>query len=311
MPASPISYALPTRENLHSDDDWSRISDRKMKKRLQNRVAQREYRKRPIAPSPPPPRWRWPGSDTACPFGMAGRRTRERIEGLTAQLNEYRRQAHEPRGGSPHEPRSEGDTNRSSSPQEEQEQPPTQPPAQPPAQPPPTQPSPTQPPTQPQSQEQQLHQQRRQHHRDAPELLALADTVNTCAPFTTTIFIPSLLQPSSSASSAVPGSATPQDAGISSPTATRIPSHEMPNMGPGRSAFPAGEPGRTAVSEARTSAVPSFPSSSFVFVPSVDSSPAQPIETTIIKAMSGSCRLTWTMTAATNSSTLPTTCPRY
>lgn len=46
MPASPISYALPTHENLDPDEDWSRISDRKMKKRLQNRVAQREYRRR-------------------------------------------------------------------------------------------------------------------------------------------------------------------------------------------------------------------------------------------------------------------------
>lgn len=45
MPASPISYALPVREGLDSDEDWSRVSDRKMKKRLQNRVAQREYRK--------------------------------------------------------------------------------------------------------------------------------------------------------------------------------------------------------------------------------------------------------------------------
>ncbi|EAW20682.1 bZIP transcription factor [Aspergillus fischeri NRRL 181] len=45
LPNIPL-YALPNPVDLSPEDDWTRIKDRKMKNRIQNRVAQRTYRQR-------------------------------------------------------------------------------------------------------------------------------------------------------------------------------------------------------------------------------------------------------------------------
>lgn len=42
--APPPNYALPAAEGVPISDDWSRVHDRKEKKRMQNRVAQRTFR---------------------------------------------------------------------------------------------------------------------------------------------------------------------------------------------------------------------------------------------------------------------------
>lgn len=185
---------------------------------------------------------------------MTGRRTRERIEGLTAELNQYRRHTNESRPGSIN--------NGSPSPQEEQERQSTQLPIQEQQQPQsqlleqqqqPLQP--LQPPQQPQQQQQQQQQplqqqplQQQMHHQDISELLSLVNATDT----PTVATIPSRLPKSMPSSVTSPG--TRQDARISSQAVTRIQSHEIPNMT--RSIFSGAGSWLTPVSEARTSPVP-------------------------------------------------------
>ena len=53
-PSSPTTsgpYSLPDKDEmqLSAEDDWTQVKDRKEKKRIQNRVAQRSYSKFPLA----------------------------------------------------------------------------------------------------------------------------------------------------------------------------------------------------------------------------------------------------------------------